>query len=71
MAAIACPLWAYGTKTARCAPSTTKYVFGPAKWLRFTVVPPLGLALIHRDYQAAGSPHCGDVSGDDSAAGGM
>jgi DNA polymerase-1 len=46
-----CPLWAYGTKTARCAPSTTKYVFGPAKWLRFTVAPPLGLALIHRDYK--------------------
>jgi DNA polymerase-1 len=45
------PLWAFGTKTARCAPSTTKYVFGPAKWLRFNIVPPPGLALIHRDYQ--------------------
>jgi DNA polymerase-1 len=45
------PLWAYCTKTARCAPSTTKYVFGPAKWLRFTVMPPPGLALVHRDYQ--------------------
>jgi hypothetical protein len=44
------PLWAYSTKTARCAPSTTKYIFGPAKWLRFLVTPP-GLALIHRDYQ--------------------
>ena len=45
------PLWAFGAKTARCAPSTTKYVFGPAKWLRFNIVPPPGLALIHRDYQ--------------------
>ena len=36
------PLWAYGTKTARCAPSTAKYVFGPAKWLRFGVAPALG-----------------------------
>ena len=44
------PLWAFGTKTARCAPSTTKYAFGPAKWLRFGVVPPPGLALVHRDY---------------------
>jgi DNA polymerase I len=44
------PLWAYGTKTARCAPSTTKYIFGPAKWLRFLIVPPPGLALVHRDY---------------------
>lgn len=46
-----CPLWSYGTKTARCAPSTTKYVFGPAKWLRFTVTPSLPFALIHRDYK--------------------
>jgi hypothetical protein len=45
------PLWAYSTKTARCAPSTAKYVFGPAKWLRSVIAPPPGLALIHRDYQ--------------------
>ena len=25
----------YGTKTARNAPSNAKYVFGPAKWIRF------------------------------------
>jgi hypothetical protein len=45
------PLWAYGTKTARCAPSTAKYIFGPAKWLRFLIMPPPGLALVHRDYR--------------------
>src|SRR5262249_53000866 len=45
------PLWAYGTKTARCAPSTSKYIFGPAKWLRYLIVAPPGLALIHRDYK--------------------
>src|SRR6516225_12102152 len=28
-------LGAYGTKTARNAPSNSKYIFGPAKWLRF------------------------------------
>jgi len=43
-------LGAYGTKTARNAPSNSKYVFGPAKWLRFLITPPPGLVLIHRDY---------------------
>jgi DNA polymerase-1 len=42
-------LWAYGTKTARNAPGATKYVFGPAKWLRFLITPPIGRALAHRD----------------------
>jgi hypothetical protein len=41
----------YGTKTARNAPSNSKFVFGPAKWIRFLITPPLGRALIHRDYQ--------------------
>jgi DNA polymerase I len=40
----------YGTKTARNAPSTTKFIFGPAKWLRFLITPPPGRVLIHRDY---------------------
>jgi DNA polymerase-1 len=40
----------YGTKTARNTPSNSKYVFGPAKWIRFLITPPPGLALIHRDF---------------------
>jgi DNA polymerase-1 len=44
------PLWAFGTKTARNAPSASAYVFGPAKWIRLNVAPPPGQALIHRDY---------------------
>jgi hypothetical protein len=43
-------LSAYGSKTGRSQPSTTKYIFGPAKWLRFLIAPPPGLALVHRDY---------------------
>ena len=43
-------LSAYGTKTARNTPSNSKYVFGPAKWIRFLITPPPGLVLIHRDY---------------------
>jgi hypothetical protein len=43
-------LGAYGTKTGRNAPSNSKFVFGPARWLRFLITPPPGRALIHRDY---------------------
>jgi hypothetical protein len=31
------PLWPYTTKTGRNAPSTSAFVFGPAKWLRFLI----------------------------------
>src|SRR5262249_20583144 len=41
---------AYSTKTARNAWGSSKYIFGPAKWLRFLITPPPGRALIHRDY---------------------
>jgi DNA polymerase I len=41
---------AYKTKTARNAPGNSKFVFGPAKWIRFLITPPPGMALIHRDY---------------------
>jgi DNA polymerase I len=44
-------LGGYGTKTARNAPSNSKFVFGPAKWIRFLIAPPPGLALVHRDYK--------------------
>jgi len=40
----------YGSKTSRNQPSTSKYVFGPAKWIRFFITPPPGRVLIHRDY---------------------
>jgi DNA polymerase family A len=42
-------LWAFGTKTARNAPGASSYVFGPAKWIRFLITPPLGHVLVHRD----------------------
>ena len=45
-----CLLSPYGTKTGRHAPSNSKYIFGPAKWLRHFIAPPPGRALIHRDY---------------------
>jgi DNA polymerase I len=42
------PLWAYGTKIARNAPSNSKFIFGPAKWTRFYITPPPGRVLVHR-----------------------
>src|SRR6516165_10631808 len=43
-------LWAYGTKTARNAPGSSQYIFGPAKWIRHLITPPPGCVLVHRDY---------------------
>ena len=43
-------LGAFGSKTARSQPSNSKYMFGPAKWIRFLITPPPGLALVHRDF---------------------
>lgn len=40
----------YGSKTGRNQPSNAKYIFGPAKWIRFLITPPPGRVLIHRDY---------------------
>jgi hypothetical protein len=57
-------LWAYGTKTARCAPSNSKYIFGPAKWLRFLITPPLGRVLVHRDFEQQEPRIAAVVSGD-------
>jgi len=58
------PLWAYGTKTGRCAPSTSKFIFGPAKWIRFFITPQPGRVLVHRDYAQQEVRIAAIVSGD-------
>src|SRR5262249_10609650 len=57
-------LWAYGTKTARNAPGSSKFIFGPAKWLRFLITPPPGRVLVHRDYAQQEVRIAAIVSGD-------
>ena len=52
-------LGVYGTKTARNAPSNAKFIFGPAKWLRFLIAPPPGRVLIHRDFSQQEVHDCG------------
>jgi hypothetical protein len=44
-------LGAFGTKTGRNAPSNSKFVFGPAKWIRFLISPPRDRVLVHRDFK--------------------
>jgi hypothetical protein len=57
-------LSAYGTKTGRNAPSNSKYIFGPAKWLRFLIAPVTGRALVHRDYKQQEPRIAAILSGD-------
>jgi hypothetical protein len=57
-------LSAFGTKTARNAPSNSKFIFGPAKWLRFLITPPPGRVLIHRDYKQQEPRIAAILSGD-------
>jgi DNA polymerase I len=59
-------LGAFGTKTARNAPSNSKFIFGPAKWLRFLIAPALGRVVIHRDFEQQ-EPRIAAIISDDNA----
>jgi DNA polymerase-1 len=54
----------YGSKTGRNQPSNAKYLFGPAKWIRFLIAPPPGHVLIHRDYKQQEVRIAAHLSGD-------
>src|SRR5262249_46361650 len=41
----------FGSKTSRNQPSTTKYIFGPAVWLRSLIRPEPGTALAYVDWE--------------------
>jgi DNA polymerase I len=43
------PLWPFGTKTGRCAPSTATFVFNLPAWLRTLIRPEPGHALAYVD----------------------
>jgi DNA polymerase I-like protein with 3'-5' exonuclease and polymerase domains len=40
----------FASKTGRNQPSNAKFVFGPAKWVRFLIKPEAGMALAYVDY---------------------
>ena len=63
-------LHAYGTKTGRNAPSTSKFVFGPAKWIRHLIQAPPGR--IHPSgFQAARAAYRRGPIGRPKPAGGL
>jgi hypothetical protein len=54
----------FGTKTARSAPSNSKFLFGGPKWLRLLIVPPPGRALVYSDFCQQEVRVAGALSGD-------
>jgi hypothetical protein len=46
-----CLLSAFGSRTGRNQPSNTKFIFGPAVWLRGLIRPPAGMAIAYLDYE--------------------
>jgi hypothetical protein len=45
-----CLLSTFRTRTSRNQPSNTKFIFGPATWLRFLIMPPPGWAVAYIDW---------------------
>jgi hypothetical protein len=56
----------FGSKSGRNQPSASRYIFGPAKWYRFFISPPPGLALVHRDYSQQEVCIAAVLSGDEA-----
>jgi hypothetical protein len=54
----------FGTRTGRNAPSNTKYIFGPAVWLRGLIRPDPGRALAYIDWSAQEVGIAAALSGD-------
>lgn len=57
-------LSAFSTRTGRNAPSTTRFVFGPAKWIRSLIKPGPGMALAYVDYSSEEFGIAAVLSGD-------
>jgi hypothetical protein len=43
-------LSAFASRTGRCQPSNTKYIFGPSVWLRNLIQPPPGYGVVYLDW---------------------
>jgi DNA polymerase-1 len=57
-------IWPVGSKTGRNTPSSSKYVFGPAVWLRCLIKPLEGRALVYVDWSAQEFAIAAVLSGD-------
>jgi hypothetical protein len=61
-----CWLNPFGSKTGRNQPSTTKFIFGPATWMRYLIVAPRGLALAYIDFAQEEFGIAAFLSGDEA-----
>ena len=57
-------LFPFRTKTGRNAPSTSEFVFGPAKWLRGLIKPEPGRAVAYLDWSSQEIAIAANLSGD-------
>jgi DNA polymerase-1 len=57
-------LWAFSARTGRNQPSNTKFIFGPAVWLRSLIQPPRGYGIAYIDWQQQEFGIAAALSGD-------
>jgi DNA polymerase-1 len=57
-------LWAFGSKTGRNQPGSTKYIFGPSVWLRGLIKPPPGHGVAYIDWSNQEFAIAAALSGD-------
>lgn len=59
-----CSLFPFTTLTGRNAPSTTRFIYGPAKWVRWMIKPGPGTGLAYLDYKQQEVGIAAALSGD-------
>lgn len=62
-------LGAFGSKTGRNQPSNTRFIFGPATWVRHLIKPEEGRALAYIDYEQQEFAAAAALSGDKAMLG--
>ena len=63
-----CPLMPFQAITGRNLPSSAKFIFGPARWLRGFISPPPGYGLAYLDFASEEIAIAAALSGDDCLA---
>ena len=59
-------LSAFQSRTGRCQPSNTKYIFGPSVWLRGLIQPPEGWGVAYLDWSQQEFGIAAVLSGDEA-----
>ena len=55
----------FAAKTGRNQPSTAKFIFGPAKWVRGLIKPGIGMSLAYCDWSSQEIAIAAALSGDE------